>query len=590
MQIYGGSRADGYYYDNVAIVDGGGALRVFDPSGAAPTVSVASDYKISGTHTGIGSASLVAGDYGGSVWPIRIFNGSFVMVAGSISSMPSVTATNSANYTISGLLSDAGSLTLIGAERAGSVYPIRLDLGSFLMVAGSISSMPTISVSTGSEVYVKGGSIHLYSGTSYIDVPNRVAGSIVNLPVGSNFTLSSPGSINVVSLSGTIYSYLGVGSVTGQVTIGAGSVQTYNPVGVGSVTGVITVRAGSIQPYSQLGSVNSVIYGTSGTDIGFYPILTTSGTEGGNLIVNQGTSPWAVSGVVNIGANGSVRITNASFGSAVYIPAGSIALINSLGSTEIFGNITASPASDYKISGTHTGIGSASLIAGDYGGSVWPLRIWNGSFLMIAGSISSVPTTPISGIVNQGTTPWSISGVANWGLAVGSVTILSSTGSIEIYQTTSSDLTISGVISNRVAGSIVNLPIGSNFLLSTPGSIGVYDADNGGISVEPARGVFAVSGASFIASGTMTNIYTPGTGSKLFLKGFTASAELATQFRLLFSGGTPTQLSHFTLPNSGTVAMNFLGMEPSGAVNQPISVGLFNGGSLYLTIFGKESL
>src|SRR3990167_11184259 len=170
---------------------------------ATVSATVATDYKISGTHTGIGSASLVAGDYGGSVWPLRIFGGSYVMVAGSISSMPSVTATNSANYAISGLLSDAGSLTLIGAERAGSVYPIRLDLGSYLMVAGSISSMPTISVTTGSESYIKAGSIEVWTGSIY----SRGIGSIRIAEQGLDLSIANPatiGSYTTQTISGVI--------------------------------------------------------------------------------------------------------------------------------------------------------------------------------------------------------------------------------------------------------------------------------------------------------------------------------------------------------------------------------------------------
>src|SRR3990167_9628730 len=79
---------------------------------ATVSATVATDYKISGTHTGIGSASLVAGDYGGSVWPLRIFGGSYFMFAGSISSMPSVSASSSSDYKVSGTWQGIGSASL----------------------------------------------------------------------------------------------------------------------------------------------------------------------------------------------------------------------------------------------------------------------------------------------------------------------------------------------------------------------------------------------------------------------------------------------------------------------------------------------
>ncbi len=107
---------------------------------------------------------------------------------------------------------------------------------------------------------------------------------------------------------------------------------------------------------------------------------------------------------------------------------------------------------------------------------------------------------------------------------------------------------------------------------------------------EQTRGTFGFSGASFIASGTVSNVITPGLGSKIMLKGFNASAETPSQFRLVFSGGTSTLINTFNLPGSGTVAMNLLGMEPSGAINEPLGIGMFNAGSLNLTLYTKDTL
>lgn len=200
----------------------------------------------------------------------------------------------------------------------------------------------------------------------------------------------------------------------------------------------------------------------------------------------------------------------------------------------------------------------------------------------LAGSIVNMPIVGISGtiigisgVVNQGTTPWTVSGTS----------------------------TISGVISNRVGGSIVNWPgslavsnfaaLGSSVVVTNFGTLGssrVVEAGAIPVETEQTRGVFVTSGATIHTSGTAKVVISPGTGSKLLLKGFTSSAELATKFRLIFSGGTPTHIGAWNLPNSGTVAMNMLGMEPSGATNQSLAFGLFNNGSIHVTVFARNTL
>ena len=121
-------------------------------------------------------------------------------------------------------------------------------------------------------------------------------------------------------------------------------------------------------------------------------------------------------------------------------------------------------------------------------------------------------------------------------------------------------------------------------LLVDPGSLRQIET----WTVTNERGNFNFSGVSFTGSFTGSNIITPGTGSSLFLKGFNASAEIATQFSLVFSGGN--KIGTFNIPNSGTIAMNLIGMEPSGATNQPIMVEMNNAGSLHLTVYTMDSL
>lgn len=350
----------------------------------------------------------------------------------------------------------------------------------------------------------------------------------------------------------------------------------------------------------------------------------------------------------------------------------------------------ATTATDYKISGTHTGIGSAVLIAGDFGGSVQPIRIFGGSYVMMAGSISSIPSIStsaanvykmsgnavlpgslglIGGLFNGSVYPLkietgsqlvivgSVRQLGEINISAGSVTVIGiSAGSVEVFQTTNADLQVQatqegiwdvGITTDPVAvsgnalgvsgtafeqvwvgvgsmvisgtsvpvsrgvgsvvisgtsipvfrgiGSVLTTGVGSVVISGTSipvfrgiGSVRVSNAEP--IRTTQDRGIFFNSGATIHDSGTATVIHTPGTGSNVLLKGFTVSAELATHFRLIFSGGTPTHIAEYNLPNSGTVAMNLIGMEPSGAVNQPISVGLFNAGSVHVTVFGQDTL
>ena len=423
---------------------------------------------------------------------------------------------------------------------------------------------------------------------------------------GSNFqaqVISGP-TLSVTGLA--VYavqagSYLVYGNTVGgsEVWIKAGSIQTYNPIGVGSVTGQVTIGAGSLEIYQTdfaklfatisgnivIGSVTAhvdSIYVQSGNQVEVY----SSGLTNISGIVNQGTSPWAISGTVRadiltnpVPISGIINIGIGSINIATSLPSigsyttqgvtftGSLEVFSSTGSVNVYGALSTTAGSEVYIKAgsvqtySPVGIGSVTIVNARYD---------LGSFLLIAGSISSMPTISVatgsevyvkggsiflySGATNftnvtQTTIPWETSGITNWGIAVGSVRILSSNG-----------------------------------------SIGVYDADNGGISVEQTRGIFGWSGVSFIGSFTGSNIFTPGVGSKLFLKGFTATSDISTKFGLAFSGGTSVFIANYTLPASGTTSINYIGFEPSGATNQPIMVNLYNAGSLDISLAIKESL
>ena len=488
-------------------------------------------------------------------------------------------------------------------------------LAVWAIQAGSYNTYGTIT--TGSEVYVKAGSIQTYSSIGIGSVQlvpgslevyqltnsnlqvqatqetspwivsgtSTVAGSVfvigsINLvnQLGSTLLLSTPGSVAVygtLGASGTLF------TISGIVNIGVGSLSITNFAALGSST-IIT-------NFGDLGSQVTVSAGS-------IRLLSTTGSIG----IYQVGSAW--------GGTGSVHVVNPSTASIT----GSIEIFSSTGSVAIYGDISTSNPSVYKYSGNTVLPGSVTLVAGDFNGSAYALKLLTGSNLLtvgsiyhrIAGSIVDLPigsnftlSSPgsigifagantifgisgtvvgISGIVNQGTVNWGVSGTL---VGVSGIIYWNNVGSV----------VISGTSIPPWRG------IGSTLIISSAGSIGVYDADNGGISVEPNRGVYKFSGLGvgpFLGSfGPGSNLLTPGVGSKLFLKGFTASAESATRFSLVFSGGTSASIGQWVLPNSGTIAMNMFGMEPSGATNQSIMVGVQTStGSLYITVFGKESL
>lgn len=142
-------------------------------------------------------------------------------------------------------------------------------------------------------------------------------------------------------------------------------------------------------------------------------------------------------------------------------------------------------------------------------------------------------------------------------------------------------IVVSGLLTAEISGGI---HIGS--VSANVDSIYIQSGDN----INLGRGAFGFSGAIITGSVIGSYLISPGAGSKILLKGFHASTEVATQFRIIYSGLTPDLVSTFSVPNSGTVAMNMLGMEPSGASDRPIGVGLFNAGSVAITFFTEDTL
>lgn len=754
VQLHGGPTAGlipGSQWQNAAIIDGAGALRVYDPSGA---VNVGSQ-EVYGT-VGV-SGSIVIGSVSASVDSIYIQSGAnidlgsawtntgSVVISGGVVGSVAVTTGSLASY-----ITNLGSTAYVTVV-AGSIQPYnQIGVGSVRIaeqglnlqvynsgafnIVGSLSAVPGMgSVAITTNPLPISGNIGVIFDSDYLNVVQ----SGVNWGVSGNINLVG-GSVRIMGVSGGTSMPLLVTSGTearlevninsgsiavtttnlGSVRIASDPVPISGAVNQAGTWNINNLTTGSVRVVSQADTTRQItagsikVMGASGGD--FYPLLVTSGTIGilrtdinswpgsvavtttnlgsvriisdpvpvsgfvtGSVALTTGSvniygtlsasspSVYAASGIiantgsvdlvgahyngsvwalrmangsallVDIGAIGSVEITNTNLGSVriANIPSviGSVAVTT--GSINIYGNITASPASDYALSGIITNTGSVSLVGGHYNGSAWALRLANGSNLLVEtiGSVRIASTTlgsvyvlsdpvPVSGgiIVRAGSiqtyTPLGIGSVLLAAPTVYAASgIIANTGSLTLMGAHYGGSVWSLRLSNgshlftQTIGSvnIASTTLGSVYILSNPVPVsGLINQGappwlvNGSIrqleepwKVEQIRGVFRASGISaFAGSFTGSNFITPGAGSLLFMKGFTASAELATKFRLFFSGGTSTAIGTWILPNSGTMALNFMGMEPSGATNQPLAYGAFNAGSIHITAYTRDSL
>ena len=415
----------------------------------------------------------------------------------------------------------------------------------------NIGSMPPISVSanTGSQAYLYG-----MSGNNWYPL------------------LSTSGTI------GTLVTNANVSVTTGsQVWINGGSVQTFNPIGIGSVLVTNTV-----------------------------PI---SG------IVNQGTNPWVITGSVAISNSISV-----STGSAMYVVAGSTIILSSTGSVGVYSpstlavsGIVSQGTNPWIVNGSFaiTNIGSVtitnalasigSISQQTISGNVGILGIGSSLLVSSAGSVGVYATLiPISGVVNQGTSPWITLGSTNisnfkfdtgsWIYTVGSIVsmpsisistgsamyvvagstvVLSSAGSVGVYSP--STLAISGIVNQgtnpwivlgsfaitnigsvtltnslQSIGSFTGMATGSTYIVSSPGSIGVYASDN----------MFDVNGSIYVIGSI--NVINQYLGSESWIRGgssyVTGSINIATA--LIPISGLTRMVPYFTtgsvLVSSGT--------------------------------------
>jgi regulation of enolase protein 1 (concanavalin A-like superfamily) len=249
-------------------------------------------------------------------------------------------------------------------------------------------------------------------------------------------------------------------------------------------------------------------------------------------------------GSINIGSMPTISVSS-SAGSEVYVKAGSLQVLSSPGSIGVYGALSATVGSEVYVKAgsiqTYNPIGIGSIW---FGGGIGSITITNS-----LPAIGSYTTQTVSGTITIDTLP-----AVN--IAAGSIRLISTTGSSSVYS--ASALAVSGIVNqgtnpwiisgtvtvdNRVAGSIVNIPdiniiAGSIRLTSTTGSVGVYSASSLAISgiVNQGTSPWAVSGVTnqgtspWITLGSSYLVSSPGSvgvygsltataGSESYIKG-----------------------------------------------------------------------
>ncbi len=515
-------------------------------------------------------------------------------VAGSIVNMPAVAVTTGSEVWVK-----AGSIqpyTQLGSVEVWQTSNADLQVQATqetspwvvsgnVMVSGVISNLDEVSVDTGSEVWVKAGSIQPYTQLGSVEIWQKTA---ADLTVSVD-TPKEVGSLAVQTVDGTV-------TVTGIATAGSLSTQTVSGIvdignfgDLGSSVVVENLYTGS-EVWMPIGSAHI----TNAGDVGGYPgsnlWVTPSGTFAVDTSLTVGSEVWMPAGSVIVtnrvaGSIVNMPAVNVTTGSEVWVKAGSIQPYTQLGSVEIWQKTAADLIVDIG------DIGSVRAIVSD------------------PKSIGSLSTQTVDGTVT--------------------VTDIATAGSLSIQA-------VSGIvdIGNRVAGSIVNLPdeigVSGTYFQNIIGSVsqntdpwivlGSIAQTNTG-SVIQSTSPWAVSGVvntelyagseSWIkneivledvgspcfkrgiltASGTYTDAWeVEGAGSKLEMHGFHISTNLAGYVRILRSGTTPVVIADYNLnyASGAVIEKTFVTPIIPGGADINTGFGATVAGSTLVTIYGRE--
>lgn len=410
----------------------------------------------------------------------------------------------------------------------GSNYRAHVDEHNRLLVAGSITSMPSISVSanTGSESYIFGK-----SGANYYPLLSTSGTDGGLLRVESSVSVSTGSEVYIKAGSVQTYNPIGIGSINHSHGYGTSSGLSYfigipNTISLGNSSGAITIAAtGSfvgdwedVKDFGNIGvfirssqpSANSglkIEWSTDGTAVHDNDAFTIGSQNGRFFTFGPETQYFRIN-YLNGSTTGSI-ILQTIYHPTHMKPSSHIineqinddadaelvkAVLTAKQPNSSYTNINATTGGNLKVSveeyATNTvgsfvqlGIGSVRVTSW---GLTTPITT-TGSYISYGvGSMRLAEvgvTIPVSGIVNQGTTPWVVSGTATVGgsvyttgsvnianfaalgsqfvIAAGSMRILSNAGSIPIWIVAGSVQPYNpiGVGSVRVAEIGVTLPV-----------------------------------------------------------------------------------------------------------------------------------
>lgn len=483
-------------------------------------------------------------------------------VAGSIVNMPSITISN----------------------------PSTIGSYSTQNILGSVAITSPISVTAGSESYIKGGSVEVYTGSIYVTnfsagtgyagsdtyvkagsvvITNTVPGSIISMPAVSVTAGSNVWVQNVVT--GSIISMPDINVTTGSEVyiqnsyLGSKAYQGTNPwIVLGSVyqTNATSVTTGSEQWIKNWGELGSVVvvdnFGDLGSNITGSVYITNSSDVGGYA----GSEVWEQNLYAGskfyqgdrFGISGAVDINNRVAGSIVNWP-GSIAVsnFNSIGSNRVitnFGVLGSARTISNRVAGSIVNMPNVIGVSGTY-------------FQDIAGSVAI--TSPIS--VSTGSNMWIKGGsVSTYGTnAVSGTAFHDVLGSVAI---TSPISVTAGSESYIKAGSVEIYNLGSNAWVEvTTGSIHVtnFSAGTGyaGSDVWQGTDPWIVEGSVAISSPISVDVGSESwiqnvvevSGSKL--DDLTGSFYLTNPDEINISAGSEQWIKNFGDLGSNAVITNF---------------------------------
>ncbi len=437
----------------------------------------------------LGSSRVVTNLYAGSkAWQGERWGVSGIVdiqtrVAGSIVNWPGSLAISNFNALGSSVI----VTNLYAGSKAfqGDRYGISGIVEVSNMVAGSIVYMPSINVATGSESYIKGGSIEVYTGSIHV----------TNFSAGTGYAGSEIWIKNTVEVSGLV------------------DINNFGDLGSSRV--ITNFGAlGSSRVITNFGTLGSSRVITNFNDIGSSRVITNFGDLGSSVVVTNlyaGSKVWQGE---RFGVSGIVDITTRVAGSIVNWP----------------GNIVISGTANVlnKVAGSIVdwpGYLGSKAYQGDRYGISGIVEVSN----RVAGSIVNIPAIDINNPATIGsyTTQIIVGSVYQTNSTsttlTGSMEVFSSTGSVEVYGSLSAEAGSESWIKNwdEIGSSVVITnfnDLGSKVVIDAPQTIGSFTGmSNGSVWFGGGVGSMMISGTSQIlgsvvfATGHVGSIVISGT-------------------------------------------------------------------------------